>query len=68
MYDGKEPVKVRGGGYFAATIMEFWTMEGYTVVFLIGVSVVEVISILGGAKVSGKFLSDGSDKLEYSSL
>ena len=34
-------------------------MEGYAVGFLIGVYVVEVRSILGGDKGSGKVLSDG---------
>ena len=44
----KKPVEVRGGGASAATIMEFWTMEGYFAGFLKGVSIVAVISRLGG--------------------
>ena len=40
MCDGKEPVEVWGGGDSATTIMEFWTMEGYAVGFLIDVAVV----------------------------
>ena len=61
MCGGKEPVKVRGGGAVTPTIMEFWTMEGYYVGFLIDVPVVEFISILGGDKGSGQVLSDGSE-------
>ena len=36
------------GGAGAATIIEFWTMEGYAVEFLIGVAIFEVRRILGG--------------------
>ena len=61
-------MEVLGGGAFAATIMEFWTMEGYAVGFLIGVVVFEVRSITGGEKVSGELLPDGSKELEDSSL
>ena len=43
-------------------------MEGYAVVFIIGVALVEVRSILGGDEVSVKLLSDGSEELEDSSL
>ena len=42
-----------GGGAGAATIMEFWTMEGHSVGFLIGVAEVLVRSILGGDEGSG---------------
>ena len=66
--NGKEPVKLWGGGAAATNIMEFWTMERYAVVFLICVSVVEVKSITGGNKISGKLLLDGSEDLEDSSL
>ena len=44
----------------AVTMMGFWTMNGYSVGFLIGVAVVLVRSILGGNKGSGTVLSDGS--------
>ena len=43
---------MREGGYGAATIIEFWTTEGYAVGFLIGVAVVAVRRILGGDTVS----------------
>ena len=43
-------------------------MEGYAIGFLIGVAVVEVRRIGGGAKVSGEVLSDGSEELDESSL
>ena len=56
-------MKVWGGGHVAATILAFYTIEGYAVGFLIGVSVVEIISILGGEKGSGKVLSDGSEEI-----
>ena len=46
--DGKEPVEIWGGAYGDATIMELLTMERYAVLFLIGVYVVAVISIIGG--------------------
>ena len=59
VYNDKEPLKVQGRGAIAPTIMEFWTMEGYAVEFLICVAVVEFTSLLGGEKVSGKVLSDG---------
>ena len=59
-------MKLRGGGDVATTIMEFCTMEVYYVGFLIGVAVVEVISILGGDEGSGKVLSDGSEFIEDS--
>ena len=41
-------MEVGGGGAGSVTIMEFWTMEGYAVGFLIGKAVVAVRSILGG--------------------
>ena len=44
----QETVELRGGGTGAVTIMEFGTMEGYAVGFLIGVYVVVVRSILVG--------------------
>ena len=40
-------------------IMEFWTMEGYSVRFLKAVDVLEVQSRLGGSEVAGSFLSGG---------
>ena len=43
-------MEVWGGGYGSVNIMEFWTMEGYAVGFLIGVYLVAVIRILGGDK------------------
>ena len=46
-------MEVKGGGSSVVTIMEFWTMEGYNIGFLIGVAVVVVRSILGGDKGSG---------------
>ena len=33
MCNGKEPMKLHRGGAFYATVMEFWTMEGYSVGF-----------------------------------
>ena len=59
MCDGKETVEVRGRGDGATNIMEFWTMEGYTVVFLIGVAVVAVTIILGVEEGAGSVLSGG---------
>ena len=56
MCDGKETVEVRGRGDGATNIMEFWTMEGYTVVFLIGVAVVAVTIILGVEEGAGSVL------------
>ena len=50
---------MRGGVSGAVTIMEFWTMEGYNIGFLIGVAVVVVRSILGGYKGAGSILSGG---------
>ena len=50
---------MREGGYGAATIIEFWTTEGYAVGFLIGVAVVADIIILGGDEGSGSVLSGG---------
>ena len=47
MFNGKEPIEVRGEVSGTTTIMEFWNMEGYAVGFLIGVAVVAVRSILG---------------------
>ena len=52
-------MEVREGGAGAANIIEFWTMEGYAVVFLIGVAIVAVRIILGGDKVAGSVLSIG---------
>ena len=63
-------MKVRGGAAGAATITEFWTMEGYSIRFLIGVAVVAVIIILGGDKgagpvlIGGYFEGDSDVKLE----
>ena len=51
---------MRGGGAGAATIMEFWTMEGYALEFLIGVAGVVVRRIFGGEEGSGLILSGGS--------
>ena len=45
-----------GGGYGAATIMAFWTMEGYAVGFLIGLNLVSVRIIFGGDKGAGSVL------------
>ena len=50
----------QGGGAGAATIMEFWTMVEYYVVFLKYVAVVAVIIRLGCDKGSGSVLSGGS--------
>ena len=44
-------MEVRGGESGATTIIELWTLEGYTVGFLLAVVVVR--SILGGDKGSG---------------
>ena len=44
----KKPVEVTGGGAGAATIMVFWTMEGYDVGFIKSVSIVAVRIKLGG--------------------
>ena len=60
MYDDKEPVGLRGGGYGAATIMEFCNMEGYAVSFLTGVAEFVVRSILVGDKVKESVLSGGN--------
>ena len=62
MFNGKEPVEVRGGVSSAAAIMEFWNMEGYDVGFLIGVAVVVFRSILGVYEGAGSVLSGGSFK------
>ena len=51
--DVKEPVELWGGGAGAATIMEFWTMEGYSVVFLICVYMVSVKIIFGVGEGAG---------------
>ena len=58
--NGKELVEVRVGGSGAVTIMEFWTMEGYAVGFLIGVSILSFRRILGSYKGVGLVLSGGS--------
>ena len=50
-------MEVQGGGSGATTIMEFCTMYGYVVGFLIGVSVVAVRSILGSDEGSWSYLS-----------
>ena len=50
-------MEMRVGRYGATNIMGFWTMEGYTVVFLIGVAVVAVIRIIGGEEGAGSVLS-----------
>ena len=60
VFDEKEPVEMWGGTCDAATIMEFWTMKGYTVVFFIGLPVVTVRRILGGDEREGSVLSYGS--------
>ena len=65
MCNVKEPVKVRGGGAGAATIMKFCTMEGYAVGFLIGVFVAAVRSILGSDEGVRSFLSVGSFEDAY---
>ena len=57
MFNVKELVEVRGGGSGAATVLEFWTMEGYDVGFLIGVAAVLVIIIFGGEEITGSVLS-----------
>ena len=57
MCDGKEPVEVGGGGADAAIIMNFWTMEGYAIGFLICAAAVAVRSILGGDEGAGSVLS-----------
>ena len=44
----------------AATIMEFWTLEGYDIGVLIGVAVFVVRNILGGDLEAGSVLSTGS--------
>ena len=49
-----------GVGAGAATIMKFWNMYVYSVVFLIGVDVVAVISMIGGDKGTGSVLPGGS--------
>ena len=54
--DFKEPVKLREGGAAAAAIMEFWTLEGYAVGFLIGVAAVLVGIIIRDDKGSGSVL------------
>ena len=59
LFYGKEPVEVREGGSGAATIMDFWTLEGYAVGFLKGVALAVLISILGGDKGAGSVLSGG---------
>ena len=41
------------GGAGAATIIEFWTMEGYAVEFLIGVAIVVVRIMHGVDKGAG---------------
>ena len=46
-----------GGGSGAANMVEFWTLEGYAVGFLVYVVVVR--SILGGNERSGSVLSGG---------
>ena len=46
-------MEVRGGGYGAMTIMEFWTIEVYDVGFLMCVAIVVVRSILGDDKEVG---------------
>ena len=48
-------IEVRRAG--AGTIMEFWTLEGYAVDFLVAVVVVR--SIIGYEEVSGPVLSGG---------
>ena len=50
---------MRGGGSGAPTIIKFWTMEGHSVGFLIGVAEVLVRSMLGGDEGSGSVLSGG---------
>ena len=47
IFDGKEPVEQQVEGAGAVNIMEFWTMLGYAIGFLIGVTVVVVRIILG---------------------
>ena len=58
--NGKEPVEVRGGGAGAATIMEFFSMEGYSTGFLIGVAIVAARLLIGDEKGLGSILSGGS--------
>ena len=53
-------MKLCGGGSGAATIMKFWTVEVYAVLFLICVAAVSVRIICGGDEVSGSVLSGGS--------
>ena len=52
-------MEVREGGAGAATIIEFWTMEGYAVGFLIFVAVVTARSMLVGDKEEGSVLTGG---------
>ena len=44
----------------AVTMMGFWTMNGYSVGFLIGVYEVAGRSLIGGEKGAGSVLSGGS--------
>ena len=60
MSNGKEPIELRVIGAGAATIMEFWTTEGYDIGLLIGVAVVTVRSRLGGDEGAGSILSSVS--------
>ena len=50
-------MEVQGGVSGAATIMEFWTMEGYSVGFLLGILVVAVRSILVSISEHRVFIS-----------
>ena len=50
-------MEVGGGGAGSVTIMEFWTMEGYAIGFLIRAAAVAVRSILGGDEGAGSVLS-----------
>ena len=53
-------MKVWGGGDGASTIMEFCTVEEYSIVFSICVSSVAVKNINGSDKGSGSVLYGGS--------
>ena len=56
MFDRNYLVEVRGRGSGAATVLEFCTMEGYDVGFIIVVAAVLIIIILGGEELTGSVL------------
>ena len=57
IFYGIKPMEVRGVGAGASNILEFWTMEGYAVGFLIDVAIVAFRSIREGDKGAGLVLS-----------